>query len=471
MRRSATRGSLFSWSASGSPSRFALRARPRGRRHGLGDRSRATPTNRPSTPAGRRAPASRTGEPSQRPNAAVASNAGRVLLRNGRRPSQLRLHPVHRRPRPTLDRPAGTRKPTNELEYVRVDLPVGLSVNPGATGRCPIAVFEAGACGCDGYGAKVGESGVTASALGIAAVPADPRRHRGPRLQPRPASRGRRRASASNCSATKSSSKATSTRPATTTRASRSKSRKRCRSNWPAQNALILKTASSSTAAPATAPSSPRRAPATAKPSPSRAANTRPSCAPPPTKRSKRGRASRDGAGAAARVADPAGHLAEKLQHDPLRAGLAVAPGTDETNSPAAAEVDGRRPAHPAADRPGRLDHQGSAGDAAGGDGDQPLGRRRAEQPEDLRKRPVRPPLDAQPITCPAESRIGTATIASAALPEGNLEGPVFIGKQESAPTRPPATSTGSSSTPPRLATGSTCGCSATSPPTRPPGS
>ncbi len=37
-----------------------------------------------------------------------------------------------------------------------------------------------------------------------------------------------------------------------------------------------------------------------------------------------------------------------------------------------------------------------------------------------------------QAISCPAESRIGTAMIASAALPEGNLEGPVFIGKQES---------------------------------------
>jgi hypothetical protein len=36
------------------------------------------------------------------------------------------------------------------------------------------------------------------------------------------------------------------------------------------------------------------------------------------------------------------------------------------------------------------------------------------------------------PITCPAESKIGTATIAAAALPEGNLEGNVYIGKQES---------------------------------------
>ncbi len=36
------------------------------------------------------------------------------------------------------------------------------------------------------------------------------------------------------------------------------------------------------------------------------------------------------------------------------------------------------------------------------------------------------------PITCPAESRIGTARITAEALPEGNLEGNVYIGKQES---------------------------------------
>lgn len=54
--------------------------------------------------------------------------------------------------------------PVGELETVRVDLPVGLSVNPGATGRCPLSVFEAGASGCDAYNAKVGESAVTVAA-------------------------------------------------------------------------------------------------------------------------------------------------------------------------------------------------------------------------------------------------------------------------------------------------------------------
>jgi hypothetical protein len=53
--------------------------------------------------------------------------------------------------------------PVGEPKTIRVDLPVGLSVNPGATDRCPLATFEAGASGCPGT-SKVGESFVTASA-------------------------------------------------------------------------------------------------------------------------------------------------------------------------------------------------------------------------------------------------------------------------------------------------------------------
>ncbi len=56
----------------------------------------------------------------------------------------------------------GGKEPVGELKNVLVDLPVGLSVNPGATARCPIATFEAGAAGCPS-GSKVGESEVTAS--------------------------------------------------------------------------------------------------------------------------------------------------------------------------------------------------------------------------------------------------------------------------------------------------------------------
>ncbi|HTR75530.1 MAG TPA: hypothetical protein VMH33_09800 [Solirubrobacterales bacterium] len=62
-----------------------------------------------------------------------------------------------------------TGEPTNELAYVRVDLPVGLAVNPGATERCPIATFEAGASSCPS-GSQVGVSGVTAWAPLLGAI-------------------------------------------------------------------------------------------------------------------------------------------------------------------------------------------------------------------------------------------------------------------------------------------------------------
>jgi hypothetical protein len=64
-------------------------------------------------------------------------------------------------------------EPTNELNFVRVDLPVGLAVNPGATERCPIATFKASAASCP-PGSKVGESGVTAYAPILGSVPPIP---------------------------------------------------------------------------------------------------------------------------------------------------------------------------------------------------------------------------------------------------------------------------------------------------------
>lgn len=56
----------------------------------------------------------------------------------------------------------GGKEPVGELQTVHVDLPVGLSVNPGAAARCPLETFKAGASGCP-VGSKVGESEVTAS--------------------------------------------------------------------------------------------------------------------------------------------------------------------------------------------------------------------------------------------------------------------------------------------------------------------
>jgi hypothetical protein len=56
--------------------------------------------------------------------------------------------------------------PVGELKTVRVDLPVGLSVNPQATPQCAQSTFEANPSSCP-VGSEVGKSEVTASLLGI----------------------------------------------------------------------------------------------------------------------------------------------------------------------------------------------------------------------------------------------------------------------------------------------------------------
>jgi hypothetical protein len=61
--------------------------------------------------------------------------------------------------------------PVDELKTVRVDLPAGLSVNPQATPQCSQLEFEADACLPT---TQVGESGVTASVLGVPFAPTSP---------------------------------------------------------------------------------------------------------------------------------------------------------------------------------------------------------------------------------------------------------------------------------------------------------
>jgi hypothetical protein len=58
--------------------------------------------------------------------------------------------------------PVTTEKPEAELARVRVDLPEGLNVNPGATPRCPLATFEANPASCPPE-SHVGDSYVTAA--------------------------------------------------------------------------------------------------------------------------------------------------------------------------------------------------------------------------------------------------------------------------------------------------------------------
>jgi len=59
----------------------------------------------------------------------------------------------------------GPEEPVGELKTVRVDLPVGLSVNPQATPQCPLSTFEADPTSCPPE-SMVGKSIVTASLLG-----------------------------------------------------------------------------------------------------------------------------------------------------------------------------------------------------------------------------------------------------------------------------------------------------------------
>jgi hypothetical protein len=61
-------------------------------------------------------------------------------------------------------------KPVGNIKHLRVDLPIGLSVNPQATEKCSLATFESNASSCP-LGSAVGESQATASLGGVALPP------------------------------------------------------------------------------------------------------------------------------------------------------------------------------------------------------------------------------------------------------------------------------------------------------------
>ncbi|HEY3491316.1 MAG TPA: hypothetical protein VGK43_00090, partial [Solirubrobacterales bacterium] len=67
----------------------------------------------------------------------------------------------------------GTENPVGTLKTLRVDLPVGLSVNPQATPQCELASFQAEACAVSAPGSQVGTSAVTAALEGLPAPPLD----------------------------------------------------------------------------------------------------------------------------------------------------------------------------------------------------------------------------------------------------------------------------------------------------------
>jgi hypothetical protein len=67
----------------------------------------------------------------------------------------------------------GTQNPVGVLKTLRVDLPVGLSVNPQATPQCELSSFQAEQCAVSAPGSQVGTSAVTASLEGLPAPALD----------------------------------------------------------------------------------------------------------------------------------------------------------------------------------------------------------------------------------------------------------------------------------------------------------
>jgi hypothetical protein len=68
------------------------------------------------------------------------------------------------------DEEGGLVEPVGVIKDVRVDLPVGLSVNPQATTQCPLATFEASPLGCP-LDSVVGVSLATVAAAGVPGPP------------------------------------------------------------------------------------------------------------------------------------------------------------------------------------------------------------------------------------------------------------------------------------------------------------
>ncbi|MBS1860497.1 MAG: hypothetical protein JSS68_02180 [Actinobacteria bacterium] len=332
-------------------------------------------------------------------------------------------------------------RPSTELAYVRVELPVGLAVNPGATARCPIEVFEAGATGCESHGSKVGESGVTAAVSALAPIPPFAGITAVPvyNLVPKQGQAARFGLELLGNEVFLEGDIASSSDyhegftiavphalPLETSKipllggllqsivpglilkdrlvfdgragdgtflTTPSTCRGRAFLESGSEYSTLLKAASYEEIAA--------------------------------------GESFPAGAGAYLESPIPPGTSPKGCDTIPYAPSIAVAPGTEETNSPAAAQVtvavphiqketgqDDSTTEEATLTLPPGMGINPSAAAAANN-------LKTCENSQFVLH-------SAQPITCPAESKIGTATIAAAALPEGNLEGNVYIGKQES---------------------------------------
>jgi hypothetical protein len=334
---------------------------------------------------------------------------------------------------PVLGLP-GTEQPTNELEYVRVDLPVGLAVNPGATPRCPIAVFEAGASGCESLGAKVGVSGITASAAGLAPFPPVPGATEVPvfNLVPKEGQAARfglellgNEVFLEGDIASSSDYHEGFTIKVPHALPFELGPLKTLVKGLILKNRLVFD-GRSGDGTFLTTPSTCNGEYFTQSGSQYstflKAASY---------EEIEAGESFPDGAGAPLESPIPPGTSPKNCGTIPYAPSLALAPGTDETNSPAGAEV---TVTVPHIQQPTGQDDSTTKEATVTLPAGMGINPSAAAAPNNLKTCENGQFVlhSTTPIACPAESRIGTATIASAALPEGNLEGPVFIGKQES---------------------------------------
>ncbi|MGH2937509.1 MAG: hypothetical protein ACRDPE_05245 [Solirubrobacterales bacterium] len=324
-------------------------------------------------------------------------------------------------------------QPTTELAYVRVELPVGLSVNPGATERCPIATFQASASGCPA-GSAVGESAVTAAGpLGrpVAPIPGVtevtvynvvPNQGQAARFGLELAGNEVFLEGDIDSSGDYHEGFTIAVPRALPLELGPLKElvkgvilKNRLVFNGRAGDGTFLTT-------PSTCHGQAFTESGTEYSTLLRAASY---------EEIEAGESFPDGAGAYLESPIPPGTSPKSCATIPYAPGLAVAPGTDEVNAPAAAQVSVAVPPPHGPEGQDQSTTKEAQVTLPPGMGINPSA---AAAPNNLKTCDNGQFVlhSTTPIACPPESRIGTAKITAAALPEGDLEGNVYIGKQES---------------------------------------
>jgi hypothetical protein len=323
--------------------------------------------------------------------------------------------------------------PTNELAFVRVELPVGLSVNPGATERCPIATFQANASGCPA-GSLVGESAVTAATpLGLPVPPIPgvtavsvynivPREGQAARFGLELAGNEVFLEGDIASSSDYHEGFTIAVPHALPLELGPLKEfakglilKNRLVFNGRAGDGTFLTT-------PSTCHGQAFIESGSEYSTLLRAASY---------EEIEAGESFPGGAGAYLESPIPPGTSPKSCNTIPYTPGLAVAPGTDETNAPAGAQVAVVVPPPHGPEGQDQSTTREAQVMLPPGMGINPSA---AAAPNNLKTCENGQFVlhSTAPIACPPESKIGTAKIAAAALPEGNLEGNVYIGKQES---------------------------------------